>query len=39
MNNVQNIPVEIGDMRVVFSGRLPLRDVFKDEGSYIHSHT
>ena len=39
MNNMQNIPVEIGDMRVVFSGRLPLRDVFKDEGSYIHSHT
>ena len=37
-NTMQYIPVEIGDMRVVFSGHLPLRCFFADEESHIHSH-
>ncbi|MBQ8509455.1 MAG: helix-turn-helix domain-containing protein [Clostridia bacterium] len=35
---MQYITADIGDMRVMFSGRFPLRTVFADKESHIHSH-
>jgi AraC-like DNA-binding protein/quercetin dioxygenase-like cupin family protein len=32
------ITTDIGDLKVIFSGNHPLREVFADKGSYIHSH-
>lgn len=34
----QLITTDIGDLRVMFSGNIPLRETFADKGSYIHSH-
>lgn len=34
----QLITTDIGDLRVMFSGNSPLREVFADKGSHIHSH-